>query len=504
MEQNELRRLIKIENRINQIVTEELKLDCYPIEFDVIPAVKMLEIMAYNIPTNISNWKYGREYEREKTIYEHSGRSLPYEVVINSNPAKAYLMKENRFAVQALVIAHVYGHVAFFTNNKYFQNSRQDIVGIMYEASKRFNEYERRYGIDEVEKTIDAGHALQRHSSPFELGETEDEKRRRIFEQKKKQLYTHGGEFSDLTNFEVDKINEDIELYNQKLWRGLKLKTPVEPTEDILRYLIDNSRVLEDWQKDILEVLRMEGQYYWPIIKTKIMNEGFAVLIHEKVINQLYNEGLITNSEHAEFNYANSLVKAENPFTINPYLIGSKIWENIEDRWNKGRYGREWENCINAKDKTNWDTGEMRGWEKCKEVMATYIDWFFIQEFLTLDLIQDLNLYLFEAKETAQSIDYIISKREAEEIKKKLVHILAMNKIPTILVVDGNFNNRGQLKLKHKYDGIPLNKKYAEETLKHIEYLWGNRVVLYTHDDNELVVLVSSADEEDTKQEDNE
>jgi len=504
MEQNELRRLIKIENRINQIVTEELKLNCYPIEFDVIPAQKMLEVMAYNIPTNISNWKYGREYEREKTIYEHSGRSLPYEVVINSNPAKAYLMKENRFAVQALVIAHVYGHVAFFTNNKYFQNSRQDIIGIMYEASKRFNEYERRYGIDEVEKTIDAGHALQRHSSPFELGETEDEKRRRIFEQRKKQLYTHGGEFSDLTNFEVDKINEDIELYNQKLWRKLKLKSPVEPTEDILRYLIDNSRVLEDWQKDILEVLRMEGQYYWPIIKTKIMNEGFAVFIHEKVINQLYNEGLITDSEHAEFNYANSLVKAENPFSINPYLIGSKIWEDIEDRWNKGRYGREWENCVDSRKKAVWDTKEMNGWQKCKEVMTTYIDWFFIQEFLTAELIQNLNLYLFSAKETAQSIDYVITKRDAEEIKQKIVQFLSINRIPTILVEDGNFNNKGDLKLKHKYDGLPLDVTNAEETLKHIEYLWGSRVVLYTYDDEDLLVLVSSANKDEEDESDDE
>jgi len=496
MEQNELRRLIKIENRINQIVTEELKLNCYPIEFDVIPAQKMLEIMAYNIPTNISNWKYGREYEREKTIYEHSKRTLPYEVVINSNPAKAYLMKENRFAVQALVIAHVYGHVAFFTNNKYFQNSRQDIIGIMYEASKRFNEYERRYGVEEVEKTIDAGHALQRHSSPFEPRETEDEKRKRIFEQKKKQLYIHGGDFADFTNFDVDKINEDVELYNQKLWRKLKLKTPVEPTEDILRYLIDNSRVLEDWQKDILEVLRMEGQYYWPIIKTKIMNEGFAVLIHEKVINQLYKEGLLTNAEHAEFNYANSLVKGESPFNINPYLIGSKIWEDIEDRWNKGKYGRDWKNCMDAKTKLNWDTQELKGWEKCKSVMATYIDWFFIQEFLTLDLIQDLNLYLFEVKEKPQSIDYVISHRDAEKIKKKLVHFLAVNKIPTILIVEGNFNNRGQLKLQHKYDNIPLDKTYAEKTLKHVEYLWGNKVVLYTYDDDELVVIVSDNDAE--------
>jgi len=167
MNPSELRRLIKIEKRINEIVKDDLGLECYPIEFDIIPPQKMLEIMAYNIPTNISNWKKGRDYERERTIYEHSNKGMPYEVVINSNPTKAYLMNNNRFAVQCLVMAHVYGHGAFFSTNKYFKNSRQDIIGIMYEASRRFLKYEHRFGMEEVEKTVDAGHALQWHSSPL-------------------------------------------------------------------------------------------------------------------------------------------------------------------------------------------------------------------------------------------------------------------------------------------------------------------------------------------------
>ena len=180
MTKSELNRLIKIEERIAEIAKDDLGLEFYPIEFDVVPPQKMLEIMAYHIPTNISNWKFGRDYERQRTIYEHGQAGMPYEVVINSNPAKAYLMNDNKFAVQCLVMAHVYGHCAFFTMNRYYQNSRQDIIGILHEATRRFNEYERRYGIDEVEKTVDAGHALQWHSSPFESRETENEKRLRV------------------------------------------------------------------------------------------------------------------------------------------------------------------------------------------------------------------------------------------------------------------------------------------------------------------------------------
>ena len=480
MKKLELKRLIKIENRIAQICSEDLGLKFYPIEFDIVPPQKMLEIMAYNIPTNISNWKYGRDYEKQRTIYEHGASGLPYEVVINSDPAKAYLMNDNKFAVHCLVIAHVYGHCSFFTMNKYFINSRQDIIGILYEASKRFLEYERKFGIDEVEKVEDAGHALQLHSSPFETSETENEKKQRIFTQRKQSINNMGSIYGDLTNVQEDKIKEDIELYNQKLWREIKLKTPVEPTEDILRYIINNSQVLEDWQRDILEVCRMTGQYFWPIMKTRFMNEGFATVIHEKVMMQLFKEGLLTSEEHADFNYSNSLVKASSRFTLNPYLVGSSILRNIEERWDKGLYGDDWESCNSRKEKEEWNTNKMNGWKQCLDVVERYTDWFFMQEFLTPELIRDIKIYLYTEEEKDKSVDYVITKNTAEEIRKKIVNYFSQQVVPLIEVIDGNFHNSGYLNLKHKWNGIDLDETYCKETLKHIAHIWGKKVYIHT------------------------
>jgi stage V sporulation protein R len=485
MTKSDINRLIKIENRIRQIFEEYLGLTCIPIEFDIVPPQKMLEIMAYNIPTNISNWKKGRDYERQRTIYEYIGAGLPYEVVINADPARAYLMNNNKFSVQCLVIAHVYGHACFFTHNKFFQKSRQDIMVLMKAASERFNNYEKRFGIDEVEKTVDAGHALQHHSSPFTFNETEKEKRKRIFEQEKKKAHAHGGVYGDMTGISHQEINEDIELFNQKLWRKLRLKTPVEPTDDLLRYIIDNSTILEDWQVDILEVLRTEGQYYWPIMKTKFMNEGLAVVIHEKIMTKLFEEGLLTSEEHADFNYSNSLVKAENPFGLNPYLIGSMMWRNIEERWDKGQYGSEWEDCTSVKTKEEWDTGDMKGWDKCKEVMKVYSDWFFMQEFLTPELIRDMRVYLFNAKDAGATIDYVITKDTAEEIRLKLLNAFAQNILPSINIVNGNYEEKGLLLLEHNWNGVNLDESYAKETMRHISYLWGRDVVLNTNEDKE-------------------
>ena len=485
MDKKNLRRLIKIEDRMNQIFHEDLGLTCFPIEFDIVPPQKMLEIMAYNIPTNISNWKKGRDYEIQRTIYEYSNRGLPYEVVINADPARAYLMNSNKFSVQCLVMAHVYGHCSFFTHNKFFQKSRRDIIASMKAAAERFNKYEKRFGIDEVEKTVDAGHALQFHSSPFASNETDKEKRKRVFEQEKMKIHIHGGTYNDLTGSTSNDIDEDIELFNQKLWRKLRLKTPVEPTDDLLRYVIDNSTVLEDWQRDILEVLRMEGQYYWPIAKTKYMNEGFAVVVHEKIMHKLFDEGLLTSEEHADFNYSNSLVKYENPFDLNPYLMGSMMWRDIEDRWDKGRHGSEWSECKDAQVKEKWDTKDMIGWEKCKEIMETYSDWFFMQEFLTPELIRDMKIYIFAAKDGGQTVDFVITKDTAEEIRLKLLNAFAQNMTPSIDVTDGNYSEKGWLELTHNWVGTNLDEKYAKETMKHISYLWGRSVVLNSKEDEE-------------------
>jgi len=508
MTKSELKRLIKIENRMYQIAKEEMNLDFYPIEFDIVPPQKMFEIMAYNIPTNVSNWKYGRNYERQRTIYENLGAHLPYEVVINSDPARAYLMNSNTFGVQVLVMSHVVGHATFFTMNKLFRKSRQDIIEVMLEASKRVNEYERKYGIDEVEMIVDAGHAIQRHSSPFANEETEEETRRRVFEQEKKKMHLKNKSyFSDvISSNKLDNIKGDIELFNQKLFRKLKLRTPVEPTEDLLKYIINNSRILEDWQRDILEILRIEGQYYWPIIHTKYMNEGFAVVVHEKICKQLYEENLLTSKEYSHFGYSNSLVKSEWPIGLNPYLLGSGIWRDIEERWNKGRHGKDWESCVYSKDQDKWDDGSMKGWEKIVDIMSIYTDWFFMHDFLTAELVDKLNIYLYTEKEETQHTDYIRTKHEAEEIRQEIVNYFSNSGIPRIEVTDGNHLGSGEMLLDHKYDNAELDVTYALETMNHIYNLWGRPIHLVTKNEgelHELVVPTLAEEVEDDEEEEN-
>ena len=481
MNKNELQRLLKIEDRIYQIAEEE-GLEFCDIEFDIIPDQKMLEIMAYRIPGNISNWKYGRDYERLRTIHEKVRAGLPLEVVINSDPSRAYLMKDNTLAIQALVMAHVVGHVAFFTMNKYFMNTNKDIIPYMSAATKRFNKYERMYGINEVERIIDAGHSIQFHSSPFDNG-TEDEKRERIYEQKMQQAHTRRkAKFDDIVPVDESYKDMDVSLFNQRLWRSLKLKTPVEPTEDLLRYVIDNSSTLETWQKDVLEVLRREGRYFWPQMKTKYMNEGFATYWHEKIMKRLFDEDLLNMSDHAQYNFSNSLVKASNRVSLNPYLVGSKMWEDIVNRWDKGRHGREWNECNDRKLKDTWDNKAMKGKEKMFEIMRTHTDWFFMKGFLTADLVDEMELYIFVERTTHATHDLVITKQKAEKVAELIIQSFTHSHVPKVEITDGNYDQKGYLFLTHRWSGANLERDYCKKTLQHIANIWGKNCYLETKD----------------------
>lgn len=491
MNEQDRKRLIKIEDKLYQYATE-FGLKFCGIEWDIVPDQKMFEIMAYRIPGNISSWKYGRDYERIRTINENVYDGLPLEVVINSDPARAYLMKSNTIGQQILVMAHVIGHVAFFTMSKYFAETRKDMIQVLVNATERFNKYEQNYGIDELEMIIDAGHALQLHSSPFD-NETEEVKKKRVFEMLKRREHgVNHSEFRDIL-YELDKddtIKMDINLFNQKLLRRINQHTPIEPSGDLLRYVIDHSAKLEEWQKDVLEILRQEGRYFWPQIQTKYMNEGFATYWHEKLVQQLWKDKLLTNDDMAQFNYSNSLVKAKHPVSMNPYMIGCRIWEDIVERWNRGQHGKEWENCEDFKAKENWNTKANEGLKKMFQVMETYTDWFFMMDFLTPELVDDMDLYVFVQKETMVSYDLVRTKHTAEEIKNLIVQSFAMSQIPEIKIDNVNFNGAGHLYLKHNHAGLDLQLGYCTKTLEHIFDLWGRPVILETIINKQPVLII--------------
>ena len=144
---------------------DEFGLSCYPQEFELCDHNGMLGYMAYSgMPSHYPHWSYGKSYEKLKTLYDHGVSGLPYEMVINSNPAIAYLMRDNSLLLQILTIAHVYGHNDFFKNNFTFKSATRAELTI--ESFKSAAMRVRRYvedpsiGVEKVERILDAAHAL--------------------------------------------------------------------------------------------------------------------------------------------------------------------------------------------------------------------------------------------------------------------------------------------------------------------------------------------------------
>ena len=110
-------------------------LDCFPQEFELCNHEAMLGYMAYSgMTAHYPHWSYGKAYERLKTLYDYGVSGLPYEMVINSNPALAYLMKDNSLLLQILTIAHVYGHNDFFKNNATFRSTHPEYTISLFKA----------------------------------------------------------------------------------------------------------------------------------------------------------------------------------------------------------------------------------------------------------------------------------------------------------------------------------------------------------------------------------
>ena len=473
MKDIDLKKLNEADRLIREIGTE-FGLDFLPQEFDVVPAQKMLEILAYRLPVNFSHWSFGRDYEMERTKYEH-GYSIPYEVVFNSDPARAYLMDTNPLPIQVLVIAHVYAHNDFMKNNRHFQITRRDMITSASEAAQRFRQYEEDYGREAVERVIDAGMAIELNIDPDELikPETQEETRERLYGWSRTPSVE--GRFDDLLPA------RKVILHEEK--RKLREKNPPEPTSDLLKYIMENSpNFLGEWQKDILGTIRGQGLYFLPYRRTKIMNEGWATYWHEKIMSRLFAEKFLSSEEHGYYNLYNSRVKAHNPRSINPYLLGNAVFKDIEKRWNTGRFGPEYEACLNSVEKENWDTHLNRGPKKIMEVRRTHMDLFFLDEFLTKDVVEDLQLYIYEEIDKGSHIDLEVAENGWRKVKQILVRSLMNWGIPRILVVDGNYQNSSRLYLVHEFEGLPLDGEYCTKTLEHIHSLWGRPVYLETRD----------------------
>jgi len=425
-------------------------------------------------PTRYPHWRFGMQYEQLAKNYAY-GLSKIYELVINNDPCYAYLMRCNPLVDQKLVMAHVYGHSDFFKNNAWFSQTNRKMVDEIANHATRIRRYIDRYGQDEVEEFVDCCLSLESlidiHAPFFgEPGERDEE------QQELDRFDAQGRKFK-ARGYMDSFINPPEVLEAERKQRLEELEKdeqfPSRPDRDVLNFLLHHAP-LKRWQRDVLGMVREEAYYFAPQGMTKIMNEGWASFWHSRIMTTraLDSSELIDYADH------HSGTLGSQPGSVNPYKVGIELFRDIEERWNTGRFGLEYESCEDYDALRDWDRKLGKGREKIFEVRKIYNDITFIDEFLTPEFCKQHQLFTY--RHDRQSGQYVIDSRDFGEIKHKFLDSLANFGRPLIAVDDGNFKNRGELHLSHDFSGVPLKLDYARATMEKLYRLWSRPIHLET------------------------
>jgi stage V sporulation protein R len=431
---------------------QDLGLRPFPTHFEMVPATILYEVGSYLMPGRFSHWTHGKLYHVQKLMYDY-GLSRIYELVINTNPCWAFLLESNTLLQNKLVVAHVLGHSDFFANNAYFARTAKRMLDTVTLNAERIRGYEFDHGQREVEKVLDAVLAIQFHVDPYSI---DDDPAARDEPQPTRPA--EPGPYDDL--WRDDPALRPAVPPPRRPARS-PARRPASPDRDLLRFIANHSPVLDEWQRDILGIVRAESLYFYPQLQTKIVNEGWATLCHATILRRL---GL-DDAEYLDFANLHAGVIHPSPRRINPYHLGFGILQDLN-----ARHGGD-ETTIAP---TLLDLRETAG------------DLSLIRNELTEDLVERLDLFLY----SRIGDEVVVTEKRWEAVRDGILADLADHGTPTIVAADADHEGRRELYLLHEWSGRPLDLLYARKTLEHLHRLWGRRVWLETRSaDDEPLVL---------------
>ncbi len=492
------RYLAEIQAEID-VYAKEFGLDYFPTFFEIVNYDEMNEIASYGgFPTRYPHWRFGMEYERMKktSIY---GLSKIYELVINNNPCTAYLLEGNSTVDQKLVMAHVFAHCDFFKNNLWFAHTNRRMIDEMANHGSRIRGYMDRFGTDKVENFIDVclsiDNLIDIHNPPLPRVEPV----KKLSREEDDELLGEGDVPRIKAKSYMDKYINPPEFIEAKRKAkaeedAKQMRFPAEPVSDVMAFLMEHAP-LKSWQRGVMEIIREEAYYFAPQAQTKIMNEGWATFWHSKIMTEkaLDASEIVDYADHA------SMVTATSKGRLNPYKMGVELFRHIKERWDKGQFGRDWDECDSLEKRETWDKKLRLGMQKIFEVRKTHNDITFIDEFLTYEFAIEQKLFSFGYNKHNRR--YEIESREFLDIKQKLLMQLTNMGQPKIRLVDANAGNKNNLLLEHDHRGVDLDPSYTQEVLKNLYAIWSRPVAVKTRDSEKDLPLLVSFDGTDYKEE---
>lgn len=456
------------------LIAPELKLDTYPNQLEIITSHQMLDAYASTgLPVMYKHWSFGKKFSIESDLYKKGKQGLAYEMVLNVNPCINFLMEENSSTTQVLVLAHAaYGHNHVFKNNYMFRQwtDASSIIDYLVFAKNYIADCEEKYGALEVEKTLDAAHALMdygidRYHRPTKLS---------MVKEKAKQ--------DDRKKYLQEQVNE--------LWKTVPIGKPAaktekkfiaDPEENILYFLEKKSPKLATWQREILRIVRKISQYFEPQRRTQVLNEGWASFTHYYMMNRLWDKGLLNNGAMLEFLQLHSNVLYQPDFDskyyngLNPYYLGFEIFTEIRRM------------CENPTDEDREYFPDLVGtpWvDACIDAVANYRDESLIRQFLTPNLCRKMGLFLLDDNNKSDyTVKAIHDADGFRKIRKALAdQYLIENYIPKIEIVNVDYDGSRKLTLMYSMNGDKELSKQSAKVMKYVQELWGFPVELVDSD----------------------
>ncbi|HXY58364.1 MAG TPA: SpoVR family protein [Methylocystis sp.] len=468
----------RIHDAIAVVAQKELGLDTYPNQIEIITAEQMLDAYAsIGMPLYYKHWSFGKSFAEHEMIYRKGLQNLAYEIVINSNPCISYLLEESSATMQTLVIGHAaFGHNHFFKNNYQFKQwtDPDSILDYLAFAKGYIASCEERHGHGPVERLLDAAHALTAQGvdryarkKSFDMKREEARERERMAE--REQLY------NDLWRTVPEKSGRAKRSAEEKRRALLGL-----PQENILYFLEKVAPRLKPWQRELLRIVRLMAQYFYPQQQTKVMNEGCATYCHYCIMTALHEQGRIDDGSLMEFLHSHTDVTRQAAYNdkyyggINPYALGFDMMSDIARIV-----------CEPTEEDRAWfpeiaGTGDALA--TLRHVWANFRDDSFIAQFLSPHLMRKWRLFHVVDDDSAKFLEVkaIHNERGYRDLRRTLASQfdVAQN-APDIQVVDVNLEGDRRLVLHHRVmNGRVLEPENAQLVLNHLAYLWGYEVTL--------------------------
>jgi stage V sporulation protein R len=362
---------------------------------------------------------------------------------------------DHSFMLESGIIAHnCFGHSLVFKQNYLFKDSDRKMVYHAAERAQRVDEYIEKYGIERVEYIMDVGFALEKH-----IDWNKGQYREKYGETKKVLKKRKVVEFDDMLGKSKEPMYKTF-IENRAF--------PPNPEKDILWFLINYSTKLEEWEKDILEIIRAESFYFYPQYYTKIIHEGAASWMHAELMC-LIPKDLLPEEDYLEFVKIHEKVvqPGSSKLNINPYFLGFTIFNDIIKRW-------DYKYANNESD--------INGFQKFVHVIKNEDDISFIRNYLTQDIVDKLKLFAYVVKYDKSREEYIeVESTRVDDVVEHLISEMYDYRAPVIEIVHASESG---LELEHKSTNHgTLDLKHTQKVLQYLHDVWGGVIDIKTIDD---------------------